>query len=65
MDRRNTPNSPTDRANRRGCFIIAAVLLLIIAAIAFVGFSGDAIDDLKSTIPVLGGLLVGLRRTGS
>lgn len=60
MDRRNTPNSPTDRANRRGCFIIAAVLLLLIAAIAFVGFSGDAIDDLKSTIPVLGGLLVGL-----
>jgi hypothetical protein len=32
----------------------------VIAAIAFVGFSGDAIDDLKSTIPVLGGLLVGL-----
>ena len=60
MDRRNTPNSPTDRANRRGCFIIAAVLLLLIAAIAFVGFSGDAIDDLKSTIPVLSGLLVGL-----
>lgn len=60
MDRRNQPNSPTDRANRRGCFIVAAVLLLVIAAIAFVGFSGDAIDDLKSTIPVLGGLTVGL-----
>jgi hypothetical protein len=60
MDRRNTPNSPTDRANRRGCFIVAAVLLLIVAAIAFVGFSGDPIDDLESTIPVLGGLLVGL-----
>ena len=56
MDPRNQPNSPTDRANRRGCFIVAAVLLLVIAAIAFVGFSGDAIDDLKSTIPVLGGL---------
>jgi hypothetical protein len=59
MDRRK-PNSPIARANRLGCFIVAAVLLLVIAAIAFVGFSGDAIDDLESTIPVLGGLLVGL-----
>jgi hypothetical protein len=65
MDRRNNPNSPIARANRRGCFIIAAILLLIIAAIAFVGFSGDAIDDLESTIPVLGGLLVGFLPRGS
>jgi len=65
MDRRNTPNSPIARANRRGCFIVAAVLLLVIAALAFLGFSGDAIDDLKSTIPVLGGLLAGFRRRGS
>jgi hypothetical protein len=59
MDRRKSSNSPTDRANRRGCFIVAAVLLLVIAAIAFVGFSGESIDDFKSSIPVLGGLAVG------
>lgn len=58
MDHRKTPNSPNDRANRRGCFIVAGVLLLVIAAIAFIGFHGDRIDDLKSTIPVLGGFVV-------
>ncbi len=47
-------NSSTDRANRRGCFIIAAVLVLLIAALAYVGFNGDPIDDLKSSIPVTG-----------
>ena len=62
MDRRKSSNSPTDRANRRGCFIVAAVLLLVIAAIAFVGFSGESIDDFKSSIPVLGGLAVGFPR---
>jgi hypothetical protein len=62
MDRRNKSNSPTDRANRRGCFIVAAVLLLVVAAIAFVGFSGESIDDFKSSIPVLGGLAVGFPR---
>lgn len=61
MDRPRTSNSPIDRANRRGCFIVAAVLLLVVAAIAFVGFNGDRIDDFKSGIPALGALAVGLR----
>jgi hypothetical protein len=65
MDRRNPPNSPTDRANRRGCFLVAAILLLVIAAIAFVGFNGDRIDDFKSSIPVLGGMVVGSSPSGS
>jgi hypothetical protein len=59
MDHRNQPNSPTDRANRRGCFLVAAILLLVIAAIAFVGFNGDRIDDFKSSIPVLGATAAG------
>ena len=59
MDRRHPPNSPTDRANRRGCFLVAAILFLVMAAIAFVGFNGDRIDDFKSSIPVLGGMVVG------
>jgi hypothetical protein len=65
MDDRHNPNSPTDRANRRGCFIVVAVLLLVFAAIAFVGFNGDRIDDFKSSIPVLGGLVAGFRPNGS
>ena len=54
MDRRKEPNSWIDRTNRRGCFIIAAVLVLFVAALAYIGFSGHPIDDLKSSIPVLG-----------
>ena len=60
MDRPESPNSPIDKTNRRGCFIVAAVLLLVIAAIAFVGLHGESIDDFKSSIPVLGGLVAGL-----
>ena len=47
-------NSWIARQNRRGCFIIAAVLLLIIGVIAYVGLSGDPIDEIDSDIPVLG-----------
>jgi len=64
MDDRRNLNSPRDRANRRGCFIVAAVLLLLIAALAFIGFNGDRIDDLESRIPVFGALAVGLRPRG-
>ena len=48
------PNPWIARRNRRGCFIIAAVLLLLVAALAYVGLRGDPIDDLKSDIPALG-----------
>lgn len=49
-DRR--PNSWIDRANRRGCFIIMGVLLLLIAALVFIGFHGDPINAFEATIPV-------------
>ena len=58
MDERRHLNSPIDRANRRGCFIVAAVLLLVLAAIAFVGLHGERIEDWKSSIPVLGAVVV-------
>jgi hypothetical protein len=45
-------NSWIARQNRRGCFIIAAVLLLIIAAIATIGLSGDPINEQETDIPV-------------
>ena len=65
------PETPASAAMRYSIgsvskqFTAAAILLLVIAALAFLGFSGDAIDDLKSTIPVLGGLLVGFGPRGS
>lgn len=51
MDNRE-PNSWIDRVNRRGCFIILGVLLLLIAALVFIGFHGDPINAVESTIPV-------------
>ena len=65
MDDRRHLNSPIDRANRRGCFIVAAVLLLVLAAIAFVGFHFGRIDDWQASVPVLGALAVGHRPRGS
>ena len=53
MVRRN-PNSRIGRSNRLGCFILAALLLLLIAAMVYVGLHGDPIDELKSDIPALG-----------
>ena len=54
MARRKTPNSWIARHNRRGCFLIVLALALLIAALAYIGFHGDPIDDLKSDIPALG-----------
>jgi hypothetical protein len=51
---RKTPHSWIARHNRRGCFLIAGILALLIAALAYIGFHGDPIDDLKSDIPALG-----------
>ena len=48
------PNPWNARQNRRGCFLIAAVLLLLLAALAYVGFSGDPMNELESDIPALG-----------
>ena len=49
-----TPHSWIERHNRRGCFVIALVLALLIGALAYIGFHGDPIDDLKSDIPAPG-----------
>ena len=45
-------NSFSDRRNRRGCLIIVIALILLIAALAYIGFNGDPIDAFKSSIPV-------------
>jgi hypothetical protein len=54
MARWKIPNSSTARRNRRGCFIVAGLLLLLIAALAVVGFNSNPINELNSEIPVLG-----------
>lgn len=42
------------KQNRRGCFIIGGILLLALAALAYIGFNGDPIDAFKSSIPLPG-----------
>ena len=48
------PNSWIDRMNRRGCFIIVGILLLLIAALAFIGFRGEPLNAIESNLPVIG-----------
>ena len=52
MDNRG-PNSWIDRVNRRGCFILAAVILLLIAALAYIGVNGKPVDQFRSAIPTV------------
>lgn len=40
------------RQNRRGCFILAAIILIALAALVLIGFNGDPIDVFNSSIPV-------------
>ena len=42
------------RGNRFGCFLIIGLLLMLIAILAYVGFSSEPIDSLKSSIPAFG-----------
>ncbi len=54
MDNNRRPNSWIDRMNRRGCFILAAGILLLLAALAYIGFHGEPIDQFRSAIPTVG-----------
>jgi hypothetical protein len=51
MPSHKSPQSWIARANRRGCFIIAIVLVLAISALAYVGFSASPINELNAIIP--------------
>lgn len=55
MTRRQQPGPRIARENRRGCFAIALLLALLVAALAYVGFSAPPIDDLNADIPTIGG----------
>lgn len=47
------PNSPNDRRNRIGCFIILAVLALFVALYLLVGSSGGPGNSVTENIPVM------------
>lgn len=51
MPGHKSPQSWIARANRRGCFIIAIVLVLTLLALAYVGFSANPINELNAIIP--------------
>ena len=54
MPRRPTPTSRTGRANRRGCLILVVGIIVVLAALAAIGFSADPISDLNIAIPAIG-----------
>ena len=51
MPGHKSPQSWIARANRRGCFIFAIVLVLTLLALAYVGFSANPINELNAIIP--------------
>jgi hypothetical protein len=51
MPHRDPPQSSTARTNSRGCFALAIVIVLLIAALAYIGFRADPINELNAVIP--------------
>jgi hypothetical protein len=49
------PNSPNDRRNRIGCFVILAVLALFVALYMFAGFSAEPANNAAEDIPAAPG----------
>ena len=49
------PNSPDDRRNRIGCFIILAILGGFVALYLFVGFSAEPGNNMTEDIPTVPG----------
>jgi hypothetical protein len=58
MRRTESPKAPKDRSNRRGCFIIGAVLVLFISALAYIGLRSAPVDEFNSSIPTVGAMAV-------
>lgn len=52
MVRNRPPRS--ERTNRRACITIVVAALLLLAALAYIGFSADPISDIDSVIPAIG-----------
>lgn len=54
MDKQKSNEPRQERANRRGCILLAVLMLLILAALAYIGFSADPISEIDSSIPAIG-----------
>ena len=48
------PISRPARANRRGCFALLLCILVVLAALAVIGFNADPINELDIKIPAIG-----------
>jgi hypothetical protein len=51
MPSHKSPQSWIARTNRRGCFIIAVIIVVALLALAYVGFSANPINELNAIIP--------------
>jgi hypothetical protein len=49
------PNSPNDRRNRIGCFVILGIIALFIALYMFAGFNAAPENSVAQNIPAVGG----------
>ena len=54
MSPNQPPPSGPARANRRGCFALLLVILIVLAALAAIGFNADPINNLDIKIPTTG-----------
>jgi hypothetical protein len=54
MPRRQLPLPRPARVNRRGCFALLFVILLVLIALAAIGFNADPINQIDIKIPTWG-----------
>ena len=47
MPRRPSPLTRQGRVNRRGCFALLLVILLVLIALAAIGFNADPINEIE------------------
>ena len=45
---------PSGTGNRRGCFILAGVIIAVIALLMLIGFNGDPRNAVEEDIPTTG-----------
>ena len=54
MPRRQSPLPRQARVNRRGCFALLLVIMLVLIALAAIGFNADPINEIDIKIPTWG-----------
>jgi hypothetical protein len=54
MPGRRLPLTRQGRVNRRGCFALLLVIMLVLIALAAIGFNADPINEIDIKIPTWG-----------